>query len=283
MSQRYYTFVIISISIFVLVISFFVKVVTEPKQLEVTFLDVGQGDAILITSVTGKQVLIDGGKYLDVDYKIARHMPFYDRSINMVLATHPDLDHVGGLVTVMRRYVVGMFIHSGLGATSEAYRELTDMVVESDIPIVTARAGQIIPIDEYTEIEILSPRPGMEVEDVNDHSIVAKLTYGDTSMILTGDASMHNEWELVEVYGEKLESDILKLGHHGSKTSSSSNFLREVNPEYAIVSAGCANTYGHPDPNVVDRVESMNITLLNTCDHGDITFTSNGKEWQYGS
>ena len=249
------------------------------KKLEVVFLDVGQGDAIFITSVTGKQVLIDGGKYADVDTKIAAYMPFYDRSIDVVIATHPDLDHIGGLNTIIDRYDVDLFIHSGLLAGVSAYQELADSIIRSDTEIVTAQSGQTISIDEGTYIEILAPYPGVVSDDANEHSAIVRLVYGDTSVLLTGDASIFNEHDLVSVYGKRIESDILKLGHHGSKTSSSSLFLETVDPEYAVVSAGCGNNFGHPYADVIKRVEAQGINIHDTCKQGDIVFRSDNEEW----
>lgn len=250
------------------------------EQLSVVFLDVGQGDSILITTITGKQVLIDGGAYPNVDVAISRHMNFYDRSIDLVIATHPDLDHIGGLVTVLKRYSVLIFLYSGLHSGITAYQQLTHELITSNVSIVTTDVGQTIVLDKDTYLQVLSPYWKSNLKDPNEKSVVIRLVYGDTSVILTGDASVFNEYDMVSVYGNSLSSDVLKLGHHGSKTSSSSLFLDAVQPQYAIVSAGCDNRFGHPHQEVVERISSRRVELLDTCSRGDIVFYSDGREWK---
>jgi competence protein ComEC len=247
--------------------------------LQVVFLDVGQGDSILITTVTGKQILIDGGAYPDVDVSISRYMPFYDRSIDVVIATHPDLDHIGGLTTVLKRYTVSLFMYSGLHSGISAYQQLTQTLIRSDITIVTAEAGQTMYLDDDTYMEVLSPHSSVSASDANEKSVVVRLVYGTSSVLLTGDASKFNEYDMVSVYKNNLESDILKLGHHGSKTSSSSLFLDAIKPQHAIVSASCDNRFGHPNEDVIERLVKRGINILNTCTEGDIVFESNGESW----
>lgn len=252
----------------------------NPSGLEVVFLDVGQGDAILITTVTGKQVLIDGGAFPDVDVALGKHMNFYDRSIDLVIATHPDLDHIGGLTTVLDRYMVPVFLYSGLHSRITAHQELVRTLIQSDTSIVTAETGQRINLDEDTYLEVLSPHSQSNLTEANEKSVVVQLIYGTTSLLLTGDASKFNEYDMVSVYGSHLKSDILKLGHHGSKTSSSSLFIDTVQPELAVVSAGCDNRFGHPHEEVVTRLTQRTIHILDTCSHGDIVFESNGTTWK---
>lgn len=252
------------------------------NTLNVVFLDVGQGDAIFITTVTGKQVLIDGGAFPDVDVAIGKYMNFYDRSIDLVIATHPDLDHIGGLTTVLRRYTVPVFLYSGLHSGISAYQQLVNILISSDTSIVTAKAGQVITLDEDTSLTVLSPYPNSSSTEPNEKSVVVQLVYGNTSMLLTGDASVFNEYDMVSVYNKHLRSDILKLGHHGSKTSSSSWFIDTVNPQYAVVSAGCDNSFGHPHKEVITRLIQRNIIILNTCLQGDIIFESDGDTWTMG-
>ena len=265
---------------FIILVFLLYSVRQYDRKLKIVFLDVGQGDAIFISSPYGKQVLIDGGKYEFLESKVSRYMPWYDRSIDLMVATHPDLDHVGGLVGIARRYHVGLFLHSGLLAGASAYQELARIITRKNVPSESAFVGQTIKIDPLTQIQILFPETGIDSFDANEYSIVARLSYQNTSVLLTGDANIFTEQELVDFLGEGIKSDILKLGHHGSHTSSSEHFLSSVQPSYAIVSASCDNTYGHPDEGVVKRIHSLGIKLLSTCEHKDIVFESNGKEWK---
>lgn len=269
-----------TIIVFGLCLFLFTLVYTKGRGLSVRFLDVGQGDAIFITSVTGKQLLIDGGRYLSFDSKLSSHLAFYDRSLDFVIATHPDLDHIGGLVRVVKYFDISHYLHSGFSSHSSAYQALQTALVHTQQESLLARVGQEIWLDPYTYIQILSPHHGLDTEDPNDHSVVLILHYGDNKMLLTGDASLHKEHELVNFFGASLEADILKLGHHGSNTSTSGLFLDTVKPDVAIVSAGCDNPYGHPHPDVLSALSLRNISVRNTCDYGDIHLQGNGEHWR---
>lgn len=252
----------------------------NPQGLQVSFLDVGQGDAIFIETVTGKQVLIDGGQYLDIDSVLSPLLPYYDRSIDVVVATHPDLDHIGGLPTIIQRYSVGRFLHSGYPSHSLGYTHLFETLSLQKVPQQIVGMGDRIYLDEYTYLDILWPPRLYHSDEPNEHSLVMKIHYGNTSAILTGDASRFNEYKLSKFYNKNLSANLLKLGHHGSKTSSSSTFLDMVNPNYAIVSAGCDNTFGHPHQSVVERVQQRNISLYETCKEGTLSFESDGRKWR---
>jgi len=250
------------------------------RVLRVVFLDVGQGDAVLIITPLGKQVLIDGGKYEFLESKVAKYLPWYDQRLDLVIATHPDMDHVGGLVGILRRYRVDNFLHSGLLAGAQAYQEVAKAISEKHIPTYTAQLGQVIQLDSLTTLQVLYPFPKMTSFEANEYSIILKVTYRNNSVLLTGDANVFSEQDMVDFYGNDLASDILKLGHHGSKTSSSNSFLKMVNPQYSVVSAGCDNSFGHPDQSVVDRVVAIGSTILSTCSNGDIVFVGDGRIWK---
>lgn len=259
------------------------------RALTLTFLDVGQGDSILITSPTQVQVLIDGGKDRIVLRRLAEEMPFYDRSIDMLVATHPDADHITGLIDVLERYKVATLVHPGVLHDTPATESLFTLVAEErqrrkghsvSFTEQVARRGYVYDIGGGAVLRVLFPDRDATHFETNTASIVMRLEYGATSALLTGDSPAEIEKYLISIDGVTLKSDILKLGHHGSDTSSSEEFLGYVNPEWGIVSAGKDNSYGHPHQEIVDRLNRFGISMKNTVDEGSVTFTSNGKEWR---
>lgn len=247
-------------------------------SLTIAFFDVGQGDSIFIESPSGKQVLIDGGKDRKVLSELSSVMPFYDRSIDLVIGTHPDADHIGGLVDVLRDYEISVYMDSGLQKDTTFYREIFNLVEEKEISFVRANSGQIISLGEGAFLQIFFPYENFVSTDANDYSVVAKLIYGETSALLTGDSPVMIELQLVDIFGEQLESDILKIGHHGSKTSTADSFLGAANPEYGIISAGCDNSYGHPNDIVIERLQEDKVEILETCERGTVIFHSGGEK-----
>lgn len=245
-------------------------------MLTVAFLDVGQGDAVFIESPNGNHVLIDGGKGRAVLEALGSVMSPWDRSIDVVMATHPDLDHIGGLPNVFARYNVGMFIDPGVQDSGADYRALTAAVQTEGLVPIRGRSGMTLDLGGGAVLEIIFPDRDMDTADPNVGSIVVRLTYGSISFLLTGDSPATVETYLVDRYQSALESTVLKLGHHGSRTSSSEPFLDAVAPQYAVISVGCDNTYGHPHHEVVDRLAARHIDTLNTCTDGTIRFSSDG-------
>lgn len=247
--------------------------------LTVAFLDVGQGDSIFIEAPNGSQVLIDGGPNKSVLRELSKVMPFYDRSIDIVIATHPDKDHIGGLPDVLELYEISTFIESGATSNTGVYNALTDAVTFNSVPQVAARRGMVIVLDEYRGIflKILFPDRDVSKTNSNDASVIAQLVYGETEFLLTGDAPQKIEKYLVSLDGKNLESDVLKVGHHGSKTSTSELFLGFVSPKYTVISAGADNRYGHPHKEVLSILEKFNIPMVNTATAGTIIFTSDGE------
>jgi len=245
--------------------------------LTVAFLDVGQGDAIYIEAPNGNQVLLDGGPNKAVLRELSEHMPFYDRSLDAVIASHPDQDHIGGLPAVLGRYAVGMAMDPGLEHDTAAYQELERLVREKDIERVVARRGQTVWLDDDIYLEILFPDRDPSGWESNDASIITRLVYGDIAFMLTGDAPQKMEQYVAGLDGKGLASSVLKLGHHGSKTSTSDMFLGFVAPQYAVISAGKDNRYGHPHEEVTSLVEGFGISMLATAEHGTVIFRTDGK------
>ena len=244
--------------------------------LTVAFLDIGQGDAIFIDAPSGNQMLIDGGPGKSVLRELSKVMPFYDRSIDVVIATHADQDHVGGLPNVLKNYKVNIFMEPGLSGPSSSYEELEKMVGnnKSNIKKILARRGMVVDLGDGAILQILFPVIDPPGTNTNMSSIVAKLVYGENEFMLTGDSPIAIEDYLVSLGG--LQSDVLKAGHHGSKTSSSDEFVRAVAPQHTVISAGKNNRYTHPHQEVLDILNNFGIKILRTDELGIIVFKSDG-------
>lgn len=253
-------------------------VFTEGRQgkLTVAFLDVGQGDAIFIESPTGVQILIDGGAESSVLRELGKVLPFYDRSIDVVLATHPDSDHTGGLIEVLKRYKVDYVMTSGVSGDTSLAEYLSNLVYKNKVKKITALRGQVIDIGAGAYIQILFPDRDVSKVESNTSSIVARLVYGKNKFLLTGDSPKKIEKYIVALDGRSLNSDVLKLGHHGSKTSSSELFLGFVDPKYAIISVAQNSRYGHPHKEVLDKLKRFKIPFLSTAKESTIIFESDG-------
>ena len=239
--------------------------------LQVHFLNIGQGDATFIETPDGIQMLIDGGADSAVLRELSQLMDPFDRAIDVVVATHPDLDHVGGLVDVLNRYEVGSVLMTENEHDTPAAAAFNEAVAAEGAVVTYADAGQ------QFEVIVFSPQGDERLWESNTASIVTQVRYGSTTFMLTGDAPAEIENYLVEVYGEVLRSDVLKLGHHGSKTSTSESFLDAVSPQYAVVSAGIGNRYGHPHQEVMARVFARNIQSFHTGTDDTVTFVSDGE------
>lgn len=250
----------------------------ERNGLEVSFLDIGQGDSVLIDTPNDQQILIDGGPNKKVLAEISKIMPFYDRSIDVVIATHPDSDHIGGLPDVLNRYGVDFFIEPGVESTNAVGKELERIVEEKKIKRILARRGMKLILNDDTYLLILFPVADVSGMDTNDASIVAKLVHGNTSFLFTGDSPQKIENYLVYIDKENLDIDILKAGHHGSKTSSSESFIGYTSPEYAVISVGKGNKYGHPNKEVLDILDKFGVQTLRTDLLGTVVAKSDGED-----
>lgn len=243
-------------------------------------LDIGQGDALYIESPTGVQVLVDagagGGAVLRALPKV---MPWGDRTIDAVIETHPDADHMGGMKDVLERYQVSAFISPGIEKHNATTDALAAEVEAQHLPDLVARRGMRLDLGGGARIDVLYPDQDVSGygEKSNDGSIVAHLVYGKTSVLLTGDLPSTVETHLMQVATSgELASDILKVGHHGSKYSTSEVFAREVNPSVAVISVGASNAYGHPAERVLDLLKQLRIKTLRTDEKGTIICKSDG-------
>jgi len=257
---------------------FYSLALSQRGKLSVSFLDIGQGDAIFIEAPNGNQMIIDGGRGKVVLSQLSAVMPFFDRSIDVVLATHPDADHIAGLIDVFPRYDISLFLESGVlhetGITESLERVAEE---EEGLVRVLARSGMRIHLGGGALLDILFPDRDVSGMESNMGSIVARLSYGETSVMLTGDSPIAIEEYLVSHFGGALHSTILKLGHHGSKTSSALSFISAVSPDVAVISAGKDNSYGHPHQEVLDRIATVGISSVSTIDLGMIQFVSDGR------
>ncbi len=254
------------------------------NYMTVAFLDIGQGDAIYIEAPNGKQMLIDGGPDGKILQRLSEVMPFADRSIDIVLATHVDSDHIGGLFFVLNNYKVSDVIENGAVSKTMVYKNLEQEISKKKIPKIIANNKMRIILDRKRNIyfDILFPDRDVSKLDSNDGSIVGRLVYGNESFMLTGDATIYTEnmirWN---ENPSTLRSQVLKLGHHGSRTSSSLLWLEEVRPDIAIISAGKNNRYGHPHQEILDRLKKLNIPYLATYKEGNIIFKTDGVKLFY--
>lgn len=248
-------------------------------NLTVAFLDVGQGDAIYIEAPNGNQMLIDGGPSANVVLRaLGRVMPFYDRSIDLVFATHPDQDHVGGLPAVLDRMNVAGVVTTENSSQTGTYKEFENIISQKHVRRILARRREKFILDDGVVFEILFPDRSVAGWETNTGSIVARLSYGNESFLLTGDSPQGIEKYLIAKDGGALHSTVLKLGHHGSKTSSAREFLSAVNPDKAIISAGLNNKYGHPHKEVLDLLSQLQIPTVSTIDKGTIVFKTDGTD-----
>jgi competence protein ComEC len=249
----------------------------QDAKLTVSFLDVGQGDAILITSPTGKQVLIDGGRDRGVLRTLGKELGLFDRHIELVIETHPDADHIGGLASVFERYQIDGYLKPGIPNDTSPTLALIDAVnKEKDIQELVVRRGTRISIGGGAYLEVLFPDRDVAGLETNTGSVVTRLVYGDTSFLLTGDSPSAIESYLIYLDKEMLVSDVLKAGHHGSRTSTSEEYLEVVDPTYVVISAGKDNSYGHPHEEVVERIQASGAKILKTMGEGSVVFESDG-------
>ena len=250
----------------------------QSRVLTVSFLDVGQGDAIFIESPTGRQMLIDGGPDRSVLRELSKVMNPMDRSIDLVVETHPDADHVTGLAYVLDRYQVGAFMDPNRPADTEISQVVIDSALkEPGATRVIGRAGERVDLGGGVYADILSPHGDVSQLPTNNGSIVMRLVYGNTSFMLTGDLPSEIEDYLVAGRGNTLKSDVLKAGHHGSKYSTDDAWLATVHPTLVVISAGKGNRYGHPNPETLARIEHEGAAIVSTIDEGTITLTSDGR------
>ncbi len=249
-------------------------------ELHVSFLDVGEGDAVLIQK-GNQQVLVDGGPSPQaLTLGLGDKMPFWDRTIELVVLTHPHADHIGGLVAVLQRYQVEQVLYPDLDDDSPLYEEWLNLIEGKDIEYTLAQAGQEVDLGDGVTISVLNPQTplltGTE-SDIDNNGVVLRLRRGRASFLLAADIMWEAEFELIS-RGAELASTVLKVAHHGSKTSTTAEFLAAANPEVAVISVG-ENSYGHPSDEVMTRLEQAlgSENTFRTDEQGTIEFTTDGE------
>ncbi len=248
------------------------QIFVELKPLQVVFLDVGQGDSILIQKGT-RQILIDGGPSGKVEMaKLGKYLPYFDREIEVVIATHPDKDHIAGLVEAARNYKIGKVLTTAAGKDTQVYKEWKNILDYNKIETLEALRGDRISFDG-AEIKILSPQTSVDpaIGEANNESVVARLDYRENSFLFTGDIESPAENEIL-ASGENIDVDVLKVAHHGSKYSTTDAFLDKVTPKDAVISVGKNNSYGHPTEVVLEALKKRGANIFRTDERGDIIY-----------
>jgi competence protein ComEC len=244
------------------------------KDYSVSFFDVGQGDSAFI-EVDDYQILIDGGPGIAVLEKLGEEMPFWDRTIDLIVLTHPEYDHMSGLLEVLENYRVENILWTGILKDTAEFVRWQSLVEKEEAKIIIGKAGDRVILGDEEYLEILFPfesLEGKEIKDANDTSVVSKLVLGEISFLFTGDISKSIENKIIKS-GADTDVDVLKISHHGSKTSSSAGFVESVSPEYAVISCGKDNSYGHPHGETLEVLEKYGINIFRTDLQGDIKLT----------
>ena len=270
-------FVLILFFAFALLSIYFTFSISQKNYLKVSFMDVGQGDSIIFQTPTGGRVLIDGGRDKTVLTRLGQELPALAKDIDIVVATHDDSDHITGLIYVLEKYKVKVLLYSLPNSESALSKKLIETANDRGVKVVQITKPMIIKSEDGMIFKILFPVKNMDnTTESNDASVVTQVEYGSTKFLLTGDLPISGEIFLTKKYGEILKSDVLKLGHHGSDTSTSPEFLQIVQPEVAIVSAGKNNSFGHPHKSVLDLLDKFGIKVLRTDELGTINMYTNG-------
>ena len=247
---------------------------TSPT-LQVHFIDVGQGDSTLIITPDKKTVLIDAG-----DEQHSSRTTGYIKSqgidkLDLVIATHPDADHIGGMDKVIKNFDIGMFSMPLVSKDTKQYKEIKKELKNKKLKNKPLYTGDGLSIGKDVKLQILSPQKNKTYSDTNEYSIVARLLYKEVSFLFMADATMENEIAIINDFDD-IRADVLKLGHHGSSTSTSDYFLGKVNPSIGVISCGKNNKYGHPHKEVMNLLEKYNIIIFRTDKQGSIVLKSDG-------
>ena len=230
-------------------------------KLHVYILDIGQGDSALIITPIGKQMLIDGGPDLSTLEHLGKYMPFFDRSIDLIVLTHPHADHLTALPEVLKRYKVNNILMAMSESKNARYRSFLNEASKQNIPIIVSNPENDFILEDEIRIDVIWPH--ISQKTLNNSSVVLKLLYKEHSILLTGDIEEEAEHAILR-NGADVSANILKVAHHGSRTSSSTQFLKKVDPELALISVGEGNRYGHPSPEIIKKLKNMNIKVRTT-------------------
>lgn len=262
-------------------------------KLHVVFCDVGQGDGILITTPSNKQILVDAGPDNRILDCLGKHMPFWDRTIEVVLLTHPHADHFAGYYYVIDRYRIDQFATEALRNNTDGFKELEKRLQTRKLPVSFVSSGDRWRVGDGVLIEVLGPRSeylvakdpdGVITNSAESASLVIKVSYGEFSVLLTGDAPIDEMREVAEIEGlggggGKEGLDVLQIPHHGSTTGIDREVLSLLQPRIAVISVG-KNNYGHPKKEVLEMLQKLKIPVFRTDQGGDVEVVSDGEEYQ---
>lgn len=263
--------------------SVILMIITLPAQTEsapllpmnVHFIDVGQGDSILIQTPGNKTILVDGGPQ-EAGKKVTSYLKDLEiDTIDLVIATHPDFDHIGGLIPIMKNFKVKQIIDNGKLHLTKTYAQYMNEIRKQDIPKKVAKEGQKIKLDSKLKIEVLNAYESQK--NNNQSAIVLKISYKDIDFLLMSDVEMEQEKKLLKK--SNIQSEIIKVAHHGSDTSTSLPFLKHVSPKVAILTYSPDNDYGHPVERVIENLDRMDVNIYSTAIFGDVIITTNGKNY----
>ncbi len=268
------------ISLMAIVLTILALLQQPDGRLHVAFLDVGQGDAIFITTPKGQQILVDGGPgTVALTSALGQEMPFWDHDIDLLVLTHADIDHVSGLVGVLERYQIGGWLDNGAASESKPFQKCQELLKDASIPRQTVKSGDWLHLGRGVDVEVLHPDAELAMglgADSNNGSVVLRLTWQEASFLLTGDLEAEGESHLMQS-GQALSADVLKISHHGSGGASTEDFLAAVAPSYAVISAGAENKFNHPDPVVLERLDQLGaVQILRTDEQGTVEFITDG-------
>ena len=241
--------------------------------LRVNYIDVGQGDSIFIQLPNNQTMLIDAGEAYKSDNVINYLNNLGITKIDYVIGTHPHTDHIGGLEKVINTFDIGSIYMPRAGSTSKTYEDLLTTISSKGLKVKTAKSGVVVLDEDNLKLEFIAPNSD-SYSELNNYSAVLKLTYLDNTFLFMGDAETLSEDEITN----EIKADVIKVGHHGSDSSSSIEFVKKVSPEYAIIMVGVGNSYNHPYQSIIDRYESVGAKVLRTDLDGNIVCDSDGKK-----
>ncbi|MDP2586819.1 MAG: MBL fold metallo-hydrolase [Candidatus Komeilibacteria bacterium] len=275
-----------------LVLSSIVWQSSQSLELKIYFFNIGQGDGMLIRTPTHENIVIDGGPDNSFLSKLGQTLPFYDRTIDLMVLTHPHADHLTGLIPVLERYKVKRVLTTGVVYQSSAYNEWLKLVNQEQAEVIYAQAGQklifgqveflvMAPLKNYHGQTIAEKGGEWQASDnggnLNNTSVVIKMIYQQNSALFAGDLEIDGEAGLL-ASGQEVKADLLKVGHHGSDTATGHKFLAKVSPKYAVIQVGQQNKFGLPDFRVINLLTRQGVKIYRNDQHGDLTLTFNGQE-----
>ena len=274
---------LVVLSVFSCVVILIIFIVTKGSSTIVVFCDVGQGDAAYIRTDEGVDILIDGGPEKEVLMCLGKYMPFYDRTIDIMIMSHPNLDHYGGFSFVLDRYTIKSFYRPDTTISGPTYQDLLKKLSRKHVSQHIIYATDVIKVDTKSNMVFFWPPPNLgssKAPDVNDASLIHLFKRGSVDILFTGDTSPRVLNKLLHSHQQFGKIEILKVPHHGSKNGLTADFLRYINPVLSVISVAAQNRYGHPSLEVIEMFDKAGRTYISTAKHGDVFIELNDKNWK---